>query len=592
MPKFFKFGKKKKAKSSSGGGYKPVEVVTETAQSSLVAPTVCEPLFQSQCRLKIHCSKDELNSLNVGVFKLGKTDCETSPDNKWSRNEVDSLNTVLITKCKKQELKKLYYSFFNSSLHEVQFTIKMSPLNNDCFQAEFVPVKLAVEVFKERLAWPTTGYFYHFVDGELYNEYKVVGEGKWSLQVTLSRGCRLSDDLVSEQHITSVLLPYKIEGQIYGVQHFLYQKCKLTQDILDDVDTNWLKGYASEVCVQDVIDIREPLNYVETPRFENVVLLGDLNGEYKTRKPSHDTVNIYKDNSVSNRVPVLKITSLWKGKRRVPQKIHFFWHGGFSYLKKHLANIESTARYNPAYKVILHVLPNEGECIDDLKKQLNRRHVQVQDVNGEAWFINFKDKPRYRQFEASRIGRRRHLASGADIIKSELLAIEGGVWNDVDNPPLKSLPEQLLLNEGDILTAGPVIFKRWGNIKGVHSSSLATHQNNLVLQSFNDSSFAKYRASENIIYQECKETDNPDQHFKLISETAGSLHFSKELFAVSEGFEMEVDELLKKKEKYNMKRVILDEYFKPTTNTGAGELDDAQVLALVGMLSAPGHVAI
>ncbi|CAH1593980.1 hypothetical protein [Vibrio owensii] len=593
MPKFLKFFKKKKAKSSSGGGYKPVEVVVEKNQSPIMSdPIDHRPELKSQCRLKIHCSKSELSSLNVGYFKLGKTECEMNPYNNWDRREVDSFDSILTTKCKVKEGKKLYRSLFDSSLHDEQFLIETSSLNDDRIQAEFVPVKLAVKAYKNKLAWPTKGYFYHFIDGELYNEYKVVGEGKWSLQVTFSRGSHLSDELVSQQHITSVLLPYKVESKIYCVQHFVYRKCKMTQESLNEIDVKWLKEHAFEVPIQDVIDIRNPFNSIEPPEFKNVVLLGNVSGEHTTREATAEAVNIYKDNSVSGKVPVFSVASLGKGKRRVPRKIHFFWQGGFDNLRKHAPNIELTAKRNPSYKVILHVLPNEGEEIDVFKASLCNEYVNVQDVRNEPWYISFKGMPRFKQFDASRTGERRHFASGADIIKSELLAAEGGIWNDVDNPPIAPLPEQFFVDEGDILTAGPVIFKRWGNVKGVHSSTLATHRNNRVLRTINENSFNKYKAKERIIYQECKETDSPDKHFKMISETAGSLHLSRELFALSCGFETEVDRLLESGKKYNMERVVMDKYFEPTATTGAGELDDVQAISLVEMLSAPGHVVI
>ncbi|MGF1806203.1 hypothetical protein L4C31_13225, partial [Aliivibrio sifiae] len=46
----------------------------------------------------------------------------------------------------------------------------------------FVPIKPALQV-GERLGWPTEGYFYHFIDGTLINEYKLKGSGKWAFQV-------------------------------------------------------------------------------------------------------------------------------------------------------------------------------------------------------------------------------------------------------------------------------------------------------------------------------------------------------------------------------------------------------------------------
>jgi len=274
----------------------------------------------------------------------------------------------------------------------------------------------------------------------------------------------------------------------------------------------------------------------------------------------------------------------------VPKVIHHFWQGKLDPLKQHISNLNKIADKNSEYTTVLHVLFDNPKDINALQPKVP--NILVKDMRNEAWFTNFQASPRYQQFKASREGGRPHLASGADIIKTELIFAEGGIWNDVDNKPLEQLPTELRVEALSILTAGPTEFKRWDNILGVHSSTFGTYRGNPILKTINDSSYKKYSNLKHIIYQNHPDTNDPDNHFKMISETAGSLHFSTELKAHMEGFNLELNELHKSKGKSNDRRIIMDKYFAPTTTTGAGDLDEDQLIKLMQNLSPSGHVVI
>ncbi|MBV4483807.1 glycosyltransferase family 32 protein [Pseudomonas khavaziana] len=268
----------------------------------------------------------------------------------------------------------------------------------------------------------------------------------------------------------------------------------------------------------------------------------------------------------------------------VPRKIHYFWQGPIALFRKHVNAINSTAEINKAsYEVRLHVVPIEGEKIADFDALL--KHVKVKDLRQERWFADFKKTPRYAQFLASRDGERAHPASGADIIKSELIQRKGGVWNDVDNKPLKPLPAALSVPKGKVLTAGPVTFNRWGEVLGFHSSSFATHRGNDVLSAINVESFNKFHQLKNVIYRIHPQTDNPDEHFRMISETAGSLHFSRALMNVDPVLRKEIADLATKGEHFNQSLVIFDQYIEPVVTTGAGFLDKKQLETAVIAMS-------
>jgi len=274
---------------------------------------------------------------------------------------------------------------------------------------------------------------------------------------------------------------------------------------------------------------------------------------------------------------------------RVPPKIHYFWQGSIDHLLKHTSAINATAEINkPNYKTRLHVLSIEGENIVDFARQF--KHVKVKDLRKERWYADFSKAPRHMQFQASRDGDRAHPASGADIIKSELIRRKGGVWNDVDNRPLKQLPVALSVPRGKVLTAGPVTFDRWGGAVGFHSSSFATHPGNSVLEAINEQSFMKFSRLKDIIYRVHPRTDNPDEHFRMISETAGSMHMSTELMRVDPKLRGEIADLAARGEGFNQSLVIFNQYFEPVVTTGPGTLDNRQLEAAVKSISGQGAV--
>lgn len=273
-----------------------------------------------------------------------------------------------------------------------------------------------------------------------------------------------------------------------------------------------------------------------------------------------------------------------KKEHMIPNTIHYFWQGNFEKLIPHYGPMTKTANINPKYTVYLHVLADAEsyKTLRNLEYVFNGR-IKILNIKEEEWFKVFKKQPRYAQFMASSTvgtGRRPNFASGADIIKSELIYNLGGVWNDVDNTPIKPLPETLFAGEGQILTAGTTKFAKWGGVDGVHSSTFATYKGNPTLKDMNAHSFEKYQEISQTIYTESVETDNPETHFGMISKTAGSYHFSVEL-TKNEEFKNELTELITTQKKWNENSIIFDQYITPVSTSGAGDIDKKQQDAIL-----------
>lgn len=276
----------------------------------------------------------------------------------------------------------------------------------------------------------------------------------------------------------------------------------------------------------------------------------------------------------------------------VPNKIHMYWRGSASAFARHLQTVTAIAEFNPAWQSRLHVLADTPADATAIHALLRNTGVKVKALADEAWFHDFRQTPRYRQYEAACTGSRAHAAAGADVVKTELLARKGGVWSDVDNLPLLPLPAALEVAPGSVLTAGPVRFARWGGQRGVHCSTLATHADNSNLREINTVSFEKFRKLDGVLFESNVVTDDPDRHFQLISETGGSVHLSQELMQRSAVFRDEVERLHAQGEHVGERHAIFDACFKPQASTGCGALDETQVLSLLERLSPPGHVII
>ncbi|MCG9595278.1 LysM peptidoglycan-binding domain-containing protein [Vibrio sp. Isolate25] len=237
-------------------GYKPIEGAFQRPKTSSSfyhsVPDTPEPTPEYQCRIKIHCEKEDLNALTVGVWTLGRTQAD-KPVRQWSAMSSDDGNTLLTALCFEKEEKTLYHDAFQQAGHSTSYKVTSTTCTSEYVNAEFIPVKLAIQPNETRLAWATEGYFYHFVENRLIKEYKVVGNGRWTLQLTRSTHELLTDELVSEHHYPAILLPYKIERREVSPQHLLYRSEKLSAETLASLDHAWLNQHAMTLDLPSIV---------------------------------------------------------------------------------------------------------------------------------------------------------------------------------------------------------------------------------------------------------------------------------------------------------------------------------------------------
>lgn len=97
----------------------------------------------------------------------------------------------------------------------------------------------------QRLAFPTRGYYYHFVGGCLAQEYKIPSEPAYTFAFarTHSTAGRLADG--RDEALQSALLVFdQVHGAAPNEQHLAYCPQRLSQDELDAISSEWLQAHA------------------------------------------------------------------------------------------------------------------------------------------------------------------------------------------------------------------------------------------------------------------------------------------------------------------------------------------------------------
>ncbi|UTM60056.1 LysM peptidoglycan-binding domain-containing protein [Photobacterium sp. CCB-ST2H9] len=236
-------------------GYQPLEPVPRS--SPMPVKTLSETQQQTaefECNIQIYCTADELSSLQTGFWSLKRTHNEKKVIN-WQHAQTSHGLTTLTALCVEQEEKKLLHERFQYAGFAKEFDIHPQPKGRGHINAVFLPVKLAVQQ-EDMLGWPTTGYFYYFVDHKLYQEFKLTGEDRWSFYLTGSDANTLTDELASEHHSSSLLLPFKIEGKTMTGQFILYRKQKLSRDEFSKLSQSWLEEHATPLDLKSIIASR------------------------------------------------------------------------------------------------------------------------------------------------------------------------------------------------------------------------------------------------------------------------------------------------------------------------------------------------
>ncbi len=187
--------------------------------------------------------------------------------------------------------------------------VSVFALGSGIVREAYIPVMPAIQI-GERLGFPTQGYYYHFKDCQLVQEYKIIGEGKPVFFGTSSHNQQLSDDLRFNSLQTAILIHWKIHGQVIANQHLIYREDKLTPDELAGITQSWLNNKGVQL---DINTLLKATDKAELPSKENFP--AQEPATYNTPVNSHYT---YPQAFISGSNDVMPINSLSKVKKDVP----------------------------------------------------------------------------------------------------------------------------------------------------------------------------------------------------------------------------------------------------------------------------------
>ncbi|ENJ1725855.1 S-type pyocin domain-containing protein [Vibrio parahaemolyticus] len=239
------------APTQSAAGY--VSNIEETYVPEPVKPDTSDtpPKLQYEYCFEVACS-DETFRKSVGyAFELAKTQQEALIG-RW-QTEATEHGTKYTAHTAFDEPKKLVAKVASNALGiSVPDNVQVKPIGSGVVQEAFIPVVPSVQL-GERLGLPTEGYYYHFYNGRLVQEYKLLGNGKWAFYATRSTHEQLNDEQGYNIYQSAILVYWKLEGKNVENQHLIYLEQPITREELDNLNDDWLAQHGIKLDINELL---------------------------------------------------------------------------------------------------------------------------------------------------------------------------------------------------------------------------------------------------------------------------------------------------------------------------------------------------
>lgn len=239
------------ALTQSAAGYAPN--IEETYVPEPVKPDTSDapPKLQYEYCFEVACS-DETFRKSVGyAFELVKTQQEALIG-RW-QTEATERGTKYTAHTAFDEPKKLVAKVASNALGiSVPDNVQVKPIGSGVVREAFIPVVPSVQL-GERLGLPTEGYYYHFYNGRLVQEYKLLGNGKWAFYATRSTHEQLNDEQGYNIYQSAILVYWKLEGKDVENQHLIYLEQPITREELDNLNDDWLAQHGIKLDINELL---------------------------------------------------------------------------------------------------------------------------------------------------------------------------------------------------------------------------------------------------------------------------------------------------------------------------------------------------
>lgn len=239
------------APTQSAAGYAPN--IEETYVPEPVKPDTSDapPKLQYEYCFEVACSDETLRKSVGYAFELAKTQQEALIG-RW-QTEATEHGTKYTAHTAFDEPKKLVAKVASNALGiRVPDNVQVKPIGSGVVREAFIPVVPSVQL-GERLGLPTEGYYYHFYNGSLVQEYKLLGNGKWAFYATRSTHEQLNDEQGYNIYQSAILVYWKLEGKDVENQHLIYLEQQITREELDNLNDDWLAQHGIKLDINELL---------------------------------------------------------------------------------------------------------------------------------------------------------------------------------------------------------------------------------------------------------------------------------------------------------------------------------------------------
>ncbi|HGS5164616.1 TPA: S-type pyocin domain-containing protein [Vibrio harveyi] len=239
------------APNRSSAGYAPNIEETYVPEPVKSDTSDAPPKLKYEYCFEVACS-DETFRKSVGCsFELAKTK-EEVVIGRW-QTAVTEHGTKYTAYSAVDEPKRLTAKVAAIPMGiSVPHNVKLKPIGSGAVREAFIPVVPSVQL-GERLGLPTEGYYYHFYNNRLVQEYKLLGDGKWSFYATSSIHERLNDEQGYNRYQSAILVYWKLAGKEVENQHLVYLEKQISRDELDNLNDDWLAQHGIKLDIKELL---------------------------------------------------------------------------------------------------------------------------------------------------------------------------------------------------------------------------------------------------------------------------------------------------------------------------------------------------
>lgn len=223
--------------------YKPEPIVRDVAQP--------KPLNYEYC-FDIACSETSHFEKVRAKVALEKTKAEGELD-RWQATPIKH-GTRYRTLGHTQEPKRLFTAIAAISMGGWIKPVTMRSRGTNVATEGFVPIIPVVQLGM-RLGLPTEGFFYHFRDGQLVQEYRIKEEGQFSFYATQTYGRYLNPERGYNADQSALLVYWKIGNKLVDNQRLVYLNRQITLDELDLLDDEWLGAHGVKLDISALLAV-------------------------------------------------------------------------------------------------------------------------------------------------------------------------------------------------------------------------------------------------------------------------------------------------------------------------------------------------